>query len=262
MKIKCPNCGKEHSKWPKAIEKGWLACSRECQYKLARVKRYKKVCLTCSKEFKLTKNGLRGGRGKYCCRECFYKSSKHPRKRVLCQFCREEMEVTHGQFKRGKKYCSKDCQKKAMGWNRNGGTKNCLRCDKEFYTMPSKSGRKFCSIECKKMPIDKCKNCGKVERLRFNRFCHKCYRRDYQYKIKYGVSLNFIEPRLLDGCEICGNKEKKYLRVDHDHKNGKFRGILCNNCNSFLGYAKDNQNNLVKAIKYLGRQDGRLDQNT
>jgi hypothetical protein len=50
-------------------------------------------------------------------------------------------------------------------------------------------------------------------------------------------------------CDICDDPGKKYF--DHCHKELKFRGWLCNNCNTGLGKFKDNIEILGKAIKYL-----------
>jgi hypothetical protein len=43
----------------------------------------------------------------------------------------------------------------------------------------------------------------------------------------------------------------KYLAVDHCHKTGKIRGLLCHYCNIALGGFKDSIESLKKAIKYL-----------
>ncbi len=53
-------------------------------------------------------------------------------------------------------------------------------------------------------------------------------------------------------CAICkGKQEGKILCVDHDHKTGKVRGLLCNQCNVGLGNLKDDIQVLQSAIEYL-----------
>ena len=64
-------------------------------------------------------------------------------------------------------------------------------------------------------------------------------------------------------CDICGGTENSGSRhnkhlgkvynlvMDHNHSNGKFRGMLCNHCNRGLGNFKDNIEVMKKAIKYL-----------
>jgi hypothetical protein len=39
--------------------------------------------------------------------------------------------------------------------------------------------------------------------------------------------------------------------LDHDHKSGKFRGWLCNKCNSALGWLEDDINYVRRALNYL-----------
>lgn len=67
-------------------------------------------------------------------------------------------------------------------------------------------------------------------------------------------------------CAICGREEKvlstavfnkapKKLSVDHDHKTGQVRGLLCSNCNAAVGYFDDNTSIIEKAIEYLKRWD-------
>lgn len=58
-------------------------------------------------------------------------------------------------------------------------------------------------------------------------------------------------------CAICGEHETRRLHgviarlsVDHDHKTGKVRGLLCTNCNVGLGYL-DNKIWLNGAKYYL-----------
>lgn len=55
-------------------------------------------------------------------------------------------------------------------------------------------------------------------------------------------------------CLICNthqSKLKKSLTVDHCHKTGKVRGLLCGLCNTGLGSFRDDIVFLENAIKYL-----------
>jgi len=57
-------------------------------------------------------------------------------------------------------------------------------------------------------------------------------------------------------CKICGTdkpggRSGKHFAIDHDHKTGKFRGLLCSNCNQVLGHAKDSPRVLRNALTYL-----------
>lgn len=55
------------------------------------------------------------------------------------------------------------------------------------------------------------------------------------------------------GCAICNKKpENKHLAVDHCHKTGKVRGILCAQCNNAIGVLGDNLEGIMKAASYLG----------
>ena len=53
-------------------------------------------------------------------------------------------------------------------------------------------------------------------------------------------------------CAICGGlPQKKRLCIDHDHKTDRIRGLLCPQCNTLLGMAKDSPARLFAAIRYL-----------
>jgi hypothetical protein len=41
--------------------------------------------------------------------------------------------------------------------------------------------------------------------------------------------------------------------VDHDHRTGKVRGLLCNHCNAGLGCLRDDPAVIQSAIDYLKR---------
>lgn len=78
---------------------------------------------------------------------------------------------------------------------------------------------------------------------------------------KYGITqAQYEEMARRQGfkCAICqckmeiGGAEKEAY-IDHDHKTGKVRGLLCMKCNSMLGMAEDNIDTLKNAIEYLSR---------
>jgi hypothetical protein len=59
-------------------------------------------------------------------------------------------------------------------------------------------------------------------------------------------------------CAICKKPEKttrntkvKKLAIDHCHAKNKIRGLLCQFCNSLIGYANDSIEILENAISYL-----------
>jgi hypothetical protein len=54
-------------------------------------------------------------------------------------------------------------------------------------------------------------------------------------------------------CAICGEEppDSRGLAVDHDHKTGKIRGLLCYRCNLGLGNFRDDTSLIQSAMIYL-----------
>lgn len=81
-------------------------------------------------------------------------------------------------------------------------------------------------------------------------------------KAKLGLTTEEYED-LLDyqegKCAICSRLpgEDRRLALDHDHRNGMLRGLLCSNCNRGLGVFNDNPALLLKAIMYLAHHSDR-----
>lgn len=82
--------------------------------------------------------------------------------------------------------------------------------------------------------------------------------RNSNYKYYFNISLDDYNEmfKTQDGkCKICGTVKaegnSEHLKVDHCHKTGKIRGLLCNSCNLGLGNFKDDIKTLESAIKHL-----------
>jgi len=56
-----------------------------------------------------------------------------------------------------------------------------------------------------------------------------------------------------DGHRSCRGRHCR-LALDHDHRTGTIRGLLCNNCNRGLGRFKDSVKLLEAAVRYLKRE--------
>lgn len=74
-------------------------------------------------------------------------------------------------------------------------------------------------------------------------------------KKKYGLTPEQYNTMLCKqnyACNICRKPtSRKKLAVDHNHKTGKVRGLLCVKCNTLLGFVYDDINILKRAIKHL-----------
>ena len=76
---------------------------------------------------------------------------------------------------------------------------------------------------------------------------------------KQNIDISFAEYTerysLVGGkCEICGTFMES-LCVDHNHKTGAVRGLLCKPCNIGLSALKENSSVLKSAIFYLKRTE-------
>ena len=77
---------------------------------------------------------------------------------------------------------------------------------------------------------------------------------------KYGTTKEDIERKYAEqggACKTCGIKmplygqSRKALNLDHNHKTGQIRDLLCPSCNLALGHVKDNIQTLENLVYYL-----------
>ena len=144
--------------------------------------------------------------------------------------------------------------------------KHCLKCDtikskSEFYIHKKNGLSAYCKT-CSKKQVKEYRenNPEKIKSLRekYKKIrieIRKPAERKYHLKTKYGITeLEYKEmyDKQNGNCALCNkNVEYKKLHVDHCHKSGRIRGLLCSNCNLALGNFKDNIEVLKKAIDYL-----------
>jgi len=78
-------------------------------------------------------------------------------------------------------------------------------------------------------------------------------------KKEYGISIEDYDAILASQggkCAICkGGTGKRFFACDHNHKNGRVRGLLCARCNSGLARFTDDITNLRRAVRYM-KDDG------
>ena len=73
----------------------------------------------------------------------------------------------------------------------------------------------------------------------------------------YGITLEQKRQKWVDQNGKCANSgcqeklDKNGAHIDHDHKTGKIRGLLCRSCNLTIGNAKENVVRLRGLITYL-----------
>lgn len=74
---------------------------------------------------------------------------------------------------------------------------------------------------------------------------------------KFGITREQYERMLAAQSGVCAiclggpRGRKQYLSVDHNHKTGEVRGLLCDTCNRALGLIGDDPDKLARAIEHL-----------
>lgn len=84
------------------------------------------------------------------------------------------------------------------------------------------------------------------------------YNRDYAYRNKYGITFTEAEEMLASQngrCRICKDQIKlggtAGPAIDHCHKTGIVRGVLCRACNLGIGCFREDEEIMLSAIKYV-----------
>lgn len=150
--------------------------------------------------------------------------------------------------------------------------RRCTKCGKykkltEFYRQRSKASGYYC--QCKlcvskwmHLPENRAKKAASERKRKAkNRKKWNAKARGYYLKSRlknYGMGLSEYDHllNLQNGkCAICGrnkpiNGHKRFC-LDHDHRTGKLRGLLCIKCNLGMGNFDDNPEIIKAALAYL-----------
>lgn len=86
----------------------------------------------------------------------------------------------------------------------------------------------------------------------------KRYQRSSKLRREYGLTIEEWDTMFeAQGglCAACGTDrpggKAGVLQVDHNHRTGAVRGLLCNGCNAALGHVDDNISRLLDLINYI-----------
>lgn len=102
---------------------------------------------------------------------------------------------------------------------------------------------------------------------------HPLYTRNCHAQRRYGMSIDelttYVKSMAIEQnnkCAVCGvggeaigltaKKEVIRLILDHNHKNNKPRGLLCDSCNHALGWVKEDEDILKSLLFYLRKWNG------
>lgn len=129
-------------------------------------------------------------------------------------------------------------------------TRKCNKCgvekplDEDNYPSFVKKGKKLLRGTCKVCHTQ-------------DRYTNELWRK---FNLTYQAYMGLLETQG-HKCEICETKFTKkgrgaYPVVDHNHKTGVVRGVLCHTCNAGLGMFKDSPHRLENALHYLSRSPG------
>lgn len=282
LSIWCKSCTKEAHRKRQLIPNGRICavcekplmglqqkyCSPECvgkaltnksQAKAAVTIAYgKKRCSKCKTEKPLTEFAIakvNSDKRANACKACFKllneKHNEIPNGKKCAQ-CEEPLKGYQ------KINCSLECSRKATVKERRAKAKETIN-----------RGTKIC-CDCKiEKPLGEFIK-DKQQLDGHKRICKECYNEkrigisNYELR-KYGITVEQYEEMHIEQnglCAICGKpetmiKKKRVVRlsVDHNHKTGETRGLLCQICNFVIGLMKENSCNLRKAADYIEKHN-------
>ncbi len=220
-----------------------------------------KICFGCKTEqsiinFSITKKSPDGRRSK--CKLCISVQEKE-----------RNSSLNYPSIMSGNKRCSKCGEIKTIDefyknhHHKDGRSSECKICHRIYESStnypPIMVGYKVCRKCGIEKPItefvlDKHNKDGR------HTWCTPCkvrYSKNLDLYSKYGITIDKYEQmyeKQNGKCAICDAPEsdsKRCLHVDHDHKTGIIRNLLCTRCNSAMGLVGENLQIIQNMIDYL-----------
>lgn len=159
--------------------------------------------------------------------------------------------------------CGKEKPINEFGFSRPGVYRsNCKKCHYEYTKLWNKNNPDKIAAAAKrrKPKLKKWRKKNKASKNNYNKKWLKenpGKRKEYKLRSFYGISMG-VYNKLLEKqgfrCAICGIHQddlSKSLCVDHNHNTNIVRGLLCQKCNSAIGFFNDDEFLLENAILYL-----------
>jgi hypothetical protein len=148
-----------------------------------------------------------------------------------CTHCHKDFERYECQVPR-RPFCSRECHTASRRVNERA----CPTCEAVF--RPVHNGITYCSRQCAAQRLASVTPRALRSRLG-------------KYRLKVDEYEALVE-RQMGICAICLQAPSdEQLLIDHDHRTGVVRGLLCRRCNTLLGQARDLPYVLENALQYL-----------
>jgi hypothetical protein len=208
-------------------------------------------------------------------RVCVKCKNKHPND-MFCKgspYCRECRRTNSRRYnlKRRQKLLKSDvstmicrtCSRCLPASSFAFGTRRCRTCDSEYRKERHRRRKRTLEVATQ-ATCGVCKESKPASEFYINyssrgglsASCKRCAAIYFRTRL-YGVTRDEIKTLLqAQSCEIC---QKPFVKdsdklIDHDHKSGEIRGVLCTYCNSIIGYCDESADTLALAIRYLNER--------
>ena len=150
----------------------------------------------------------------------------------------------------------------------------CRKCGIDYYRKSRKDLKKLCpacrvdfnwchQCETHKTVENFAKNSSRANGL--DPRCREC-KRNNRLEREYGVDIQEYERMFAEQgglCAICHRpppENRPILCVDHCHRTGMVRGLLCGFCNTSIGYLQDDVPTILRAATYVFERSPAIDE--